>query len=123
MRLLPFLELAAELRGTGFEGVFESHVTVAACDKVVLPSPDSEAEVSRAFAELGAYLSRGAPRADGVELRFVTLRSWGLGQASADARFDQVLALAARLGLPLRNRTREYTVYDSALDVDTGWMA
>ncbi|WP_437535005.1 non-canonical purine NTP pyrophosphatase [Sorangium sp. So ce726] len=217
MRLLPFLELAAELRGTGFEGVFESHVTVAACDeaafartcdalgvralfislprgrtprqpmtgahhrgslqevllvvhqlardlaqagfevirtkveavgphrdlpltddvaaraprtnyfehhaKVVLPSPDSEAEVSRAFAELGAYLSRGAPRADGIELRFVTLRSWGLGQASADARFDQVLALAARLGLPLRNRTREYTVYDSALDVDTGWMA
>ncbi len=33
MRLLPFLELAAELRGTGFEGVFESHVTVAACDE------------------------------------------------------------------------------------------
>ncbi|WP_437896067.1 non-canonical purine NTP pyrophosphatase [Sorangium sp. So ce124] len=217
MRLLPFLDLAAELRGTGFEGVFESHVTVVACDeaafaktcdalgvralfislprgrtprqpmtgahhrgslqevllvvhqlardlaqagfevirtkveavgphrdlpltdevaaraprtnyfehhaKVVLPSPDSEAEVSRAFAELGAYMSRGAPRADGVELRFVTLRSWGLGQASADARFDQVLALAARLGLPLRNRTREYTVYDSALDVDMGWMA
>jgi non-canonical purine NTP pyrophosphatase (RdgB/HAM1 family) len=217
MRLLPFLELAAKLRGTGFDGVFESHVTVAACDeaafrmtcdalgvkalfislprgrtsrqpmtgahhrgplhevmlvvhqlardlvragfevirtkveavgphldlpltddvasrapatnyfehhaKIVLPSLDSETEVSRAFAELGAYLSRGAPRVDGVEMRFVTLRSWGLGQASADARFDRVLALAARLGLPLRNRTREYTVYDSALDVDAGWMA
>ena len=217
MRLLPFLELAAELRGTGFDGVFESHVTVAACDeaafartcddlgvkalfislprgqtprqpmtgahhhgslhgvllvvhqlardlaqagfevirtkveavgphralplsdeaaaltpptnyfehhaKIVLPSADSEPEVAQAFAELGAYLSRGTPRPDGVELRFVTLRSWGLGISSADARFDQVLALAARLGLPLRNRTREYTVYDSALDVDAGWMA
>jgi hypothetical protein len=62
---------------------------------------------------LGAYLSRGAPRSDGVELRFVTLRSWGLGQTSADARFDRMLALAAELGLPLRNRLREYTVYDS----------
>ena len=216
MRLVPFLELAAELRGTGFDGVFESHVTVASCDevefaktcdalgvkalfislprgrvarqpmtgahhrgplhevmlvvhelardlaragfevirtkveavgahrdlpltdevaaraprtnyfehhaKVVLPSLESEAEVARAFVALGAYLSRGAPRADGVEVRFVTLRSWGLGQASADARFDRVLALAAELGLPLRNRTREYTVYDSALEVDAGWM-
>ncbi len=96
---------------------FEHHA------KVVLPSAESEARVSGAFAELGAYLSRGAPRADGVELRFVTLRSWGLGQASADDRFDRVLALAARLGLPLRNRTREYTVYDSALEVDAGWMS
>lgn len=217
MRLLPFLELAAELRGAGFDGVFESHVTVAPCDeaafaktcdalgvkalfislpqgvsprqpmtgahhrgalpdvmlivhqlarelalagfevirtkieavgphrdlpqsdeiaaktprsnyfehhaKVTLPSAQSEPEIARAFAELGAYLSRGAPRGDGIELRFVTLRSWGLGQASADARFDQVLALAVKLGLPLRNRMREYTVYDSALEVDAGWMA
>jgi hypothetical protein len=217
MRLLPFLSLGAELRGTGFEGVFESHVTVAACDeaafaktcdelavkalfislpqgktprqpmtgahhrgplreimlvvhelardlvkagfevirtkieavgphrdlpqsdaeaqaapssnyfehhaKIVLPSTEREPAIAAAFAELGAYLSRGAPRNDGVEQRFVTLRSWGLGQASADARFDRVLALAAELGLPLRNRLREYTVYDSALDVDAGWMA
>lgn len=217
MRLLPFLELAAELRGTGFDGVFESHVTVAACDeaafaetcdelgvkalfislpqgktprqpmtgahhrgplheimlvvhelaralvkagfevirtkieavgphrdlpqtdaeaaaaprsnyfehhaKVVLPSAESEPAIAAAFAGLGAYLSRGAARSDGVELRFVTLRSWGLGQTSADARFDRVLALAAELGLPLRNRLREYTVYDSSLEVDAGWMA
>lgn len=217
MRLLPFLELGAELRGTGFDGVFESHVTVAACDeaafaracdalgvkalfislprgahprqpmtgahhrgalrdvmltvhelahelaragfevlrtkieavgphrdlpltdadaaaapesnyfehhaKVVLPSAAHEAEIAGAFAAAGAYLSRGAPRADGLELRFVTLRSWGVGQASAEARFERVLGLAAELGLPLRNRTREYTVYDSALEVDAGWMA
>lgn len=217
MRLLPFLSLGAELRGSGFDGVFESHVTVAACDeaafaqtcdalgvkalfislprgktmrqpmtgahhrgplpdilltvhelarelvkagfevirtkieavgphrdlpqtdeaarsapasnyfehhaKVVLPSAESEAAIAAAFAGLGAYLSRGAPRSDGLELRFVTLRSWGLGQASADARFDRVLALAGELGLPLRNRLREYTVYDSALEVDAGWMA
>jgi non-canonical purine NTP pyrophosphatase (RdgB/HAM1 family) len=217
MRLLPFLELGAELRGSGFDGVFESHVTVAACDesafartcdelgvkalfislprgktprqpmtgahhrgpladimrvvhelarelvkagfevirtkieavgphrdlphsdaaaeaapgsnyfehhaKVVLPSVESEPTIAAAFAGLGAYLSRGAPRADGVEQRFLTLRSWGLGQASADARFDRVLALAAELGLALRNRVREYTVYDSSLEVDAGWMA
>jgi hypothetical protein len=217
MRLLPFLELGAELRGTGFDGVFESHVTVAPCDeahfaatcdalgvkalfislprgenprqpmtgahhrgalkdvmltvhqlahelaragfrvvrtkieavgphrdlpatdeaaqaaprtsyfehhaKLVLPSTAVEADVAAAFAELGAYLSSGAPRADGLVLRFVTLRSWGMGQASAERRFDRVLALALELGLPLRNRTREYTVYDSAIDVDAGWMA
>jgi non-canonical purine NTP pyrophosphatase (RdgB/HAM1 family) len=217
MRLQPFLELGAELRGAGFDGVFESHVTVAACDeaafaracdalgvkalfislprgrhprqpmtgahhrgplhevmvtvhqlahelakagfevtrtkieavgphrdlpltdaaaaaaspesyfehhaKLVLPSTERESELASAFAAQGAYLSRGAPRADGVEQRFVTLRSWGLGQASADARFERVLALARELGLALRNRTREYTVYDSALEVDAGWMA
>ena len=107
-------EVAAK---TPHSNYFEHHA------KVTLPSAESEAEIARAFAELGAYLSRGAPRGDGVELRFVTLRSWGLGQASADARFDRVLALAAELGLPLRNRMREYTVYDSALEVDAGWMA
>lgn len=217
MRLLPFLELGARLRGDGFDGVFESHVTVAACDeaafartcdalgvkalfislprgktprqpmtgahhrgsladvmrtvhqlahelakagfevirskleavgphrdlpltdraaaaaprtsyfehhaKIVLPSAQDEAPIAAAFAKLGGYLSRGAPRSDGLELRFVTLRSWGMGQASADARFDALGALAFELGLPLRNRTREYTVYDSAIEVDAGWMA
>ena len=216
MRVLPFLELGALLRGDGFDGVFESHVTVAACDeaafaatcdalgvkalfislphgknprqpmtgahhrgaladvmltvhqlahelakagfevirskleavgphrdlpqtdeaaaaaprtsyfehhaKIVLPSAEREAELAPAFAKLGGYLSRGAPRSDGLELRFITLRSWGLGQASADARFDKLCALAAELGLPLRNRLREYTVYDSAIEVDAGWM-
>jgi inosine/xanthosine triphosphate pyrophosphatase family protein len=216
MRLLPFLELGAELRGRSFDGVFESHVTVAACDeaafratcdalgvkalfielpqgerrrqpmsgahhrgsmrevmvtvhelardiaragfdvvrtkleavgrhrdvpqtdaearlapptnyfehhaKLVLPPGRDELAVQQAFASLGAYLSRGAPRDDGLEQRFVTLRSWGLGLDSAEARFDRVLALAAQLGLPLRNRLREYTVYDSALEVDAGWM-
>jgi non-canonical purine NTP pyrophosphatase (RdgB/HAM1 family) len=217
MRLFPFLELAAELRGPTFDGVFESHVTVAPCNegafaqtcdalgvkalfiqlpqgenprqpmsgahhrgplrdvlqtvhelardiaragfqvvrtkleavgphrevpqtdadaqatprtqyfehhaKLLLPPSANEPEIEAAFAQLGAYLSRGAPRADGANLRFVTLRSWGLGQSSAEARFDSVQALAERLGLPLRNRLREYTVYDSSLEVDAGWMA
>jgi len=217
MRLLPFLELAATLRGSGFDGVFESHVTVAPCDeaafaarcdalgvkalfislprgqtprqpmtgahhrgtlrevmlvvhqlaqdlakagfevirtkieavgphrdlpatdeaaraappsnyfehhaKLILPPGANEADIAEKLASLGAYLSQGAPRMDGVEQRFVTLRSWGLGQSSADLRFDGVLAVAEAAGLPLRNRAREYTVYDSALDVDAGWMA
>jgi hypothetical protein len=216
MRLLPFLELGAELRGDGFDGVFESHVTVAPCDeaafagccdelevralfislpqgtqprqpmtgahhrgplgeimqtvhelarelsragfevvrtkieavgphrdlpltdeaararprtnyyehhaKIVLKAGQNEAELSRELAELGAYLSKGAPRSDGVEQRFVTVRSWGLGLAAADARFERVLARTRELGLPLRGRAREYTVYDSSLEVDSGWM-
>jgi inosine/xanthosine triphosphate pyrophosphatase family protein len=216
MRLLPFLELGAELRGSGFDGVFESHVTVAPCDepsfaatcdtlgvkaifvelpqgshrrqpmtgahhrgslhevmlavhqlardiaragfevvrtkleavgrhrdipqtdaeaalspptnyfehhaKLLLPAGADEAAIREHFKGVDAHLSRGAPRAD-LRQRFVTLRSWGLGQSSADARFARVLALADELALPLRGRLREYTVYDSALELDTGWMA
>jgi non-canonical purine NTP pyrophosphatase (RdgB/HAM1 family) len=216
MRLLPFLELGAELRGDGFDGVFESHVTVAPCDeasfarvcdelgvkalfiwlprgksprqpmtgahhrgplgevmhvvhdlareltragfevvrtkveavgphrdlpltetaaasasssnyyehhaKLILTSLSAEPDIARELSALGAHLSRGAARDDGVEYRFVTLRSWGLTQAAADARFDRVAARATELGVPLRGRAREYTVYDSSLEVDEGWM-
>jgi inosine/xanthosine triphosphate pyrophosphatase family protein len=215
MRLFPFLELGAVLRAETFDGVFESHVTVAPCDeaafaktcdalgvkaifiqlpqgenprqpmsgahhrgalsevlrevhqlardiaaagfevvrtkveavgrrhklpltdaaalsaprsnyfehhaKLRLPEGADETAITRALAERGAYLSQSA-RSESRQ-RFVTLRSWGLGERSADARFEAVVELAERLAVPLRSRAREYTVYDSSLELDSGWMA
>lgn len=95
---------------------FEHHLNVG-----LLPGTD-EAELAAACRALGAHFSRNARKADPRE-RFVTMRTYGLGQATANARFEPVLALFEARGLPIRNRVREYTVYDSALDVDRGWMA
>jgi inosine/xanthosine triphosphate pyrophosphatase family protein len=219
MRLRPFLELGAVLRGDGFAGVFESHITVAPCDerafaeacsaldvkcicielprgehrrqpmtgahhhgsyrdviqdvhrlaetlvrggftvvrtkleavgphrdipltddaaraappsnyfehhaKVVLPAGADEAPIAEAFRGAGAHLSRNARRNDGegARERFVTVRSWGVGQRTADERFERVVAVAHGLGLSLRNRVREYTVHDAGHEVDRGWMS
>lgn len=219
MRQLPFLELAALLRGDGFDGIFESHVTVKPCDaaafsaacaelgvkyvsielpkgdqpvqpmtaahhqgpmsdvlgevhalakelvrrgftvtrtkleavgrhrdvpltdeaaalapkanyfehhlKLVLPPGFEPAPLAEQCRALDAHLSRNARKqsADGSQERFVTLRSYGVGQDTADARFERVVDLVHRLGLTIKNRVREYTVYDSAIEVDRNWMS
>lgn len=219
MRHLPFLQLGAMLRGDGFDGIFESHVTVKPCElgpfnaacgelgvkciaielpkgdqpvqpmtaahhrgalagviaevhalaqqlvrrgytvtrtkieavgrhrdvpmtddaargapkvnyfehhlKVVLPPGYDAGPLAAKCRALDAHLSRNARKqsADGSQERFITLRSYGVGQPSADARFERVVELVHELGLPIKNRVREYTVYDSAIEVDRNWMS
>ena len=58
MRLLPFLELGAALRGDGFAGVFESHVTVAVCDEAAFAKTCDALGVKALFISLprGAHV-------------------------------------------------------------------
>ena len=79
-----------------------------------------EARFSEACRALGAYVSKNVLKA--ADVRFLTLRQYGVGQATADARFEAVIELVRREGLQLVNRAREYTVYDSAIEIDAGWM-
>nr|WP_256434708.1 non-canonical purine NTP pyrophosphatase [Myxococcus sp. CA051A] len=72
----------------------------------------------------GAHLSRNARklREDGASERFVTLRVHHMGKANADARFNALLEDLSGLGLTLTQRLREFTVYDSNLGLDRGWL-
>jgi hypothetical protein len=98
---------------------FEFHV------KVLLPLAGADVEGLRTRCERhGAHLSRNARkvRADGASERFVTLRVPGLGRASAERCFAALLQDLAGTGLALSQRLREYTVYDSNLALDRGWL-
>lgn len=216
MRQLPFLELAAWVRGDGAPGYFEAHVTVKPCDvesfattcarlgvkclHIVMPAHTAQAEqpmtgsyhlgtlaevreavleLARALVKDGFEVTRtkieatgrafGAPEDDAAASslpmdvyfehhatvalpdgfdeaalvdrcralggyvsknlrkaapeRFVTVRSYRVGRATADARFEGVLDALRELSVPLKNRAREYTVFDSAPQIDAGWMA
>jgi inosine/xanthosine triphosphate pyrophosphatase family protein len=72
----------------------------------------------------GAHLSRNARkrRGDGVTERFVTLRVGGVGRPSAERRFAALVQALEDAGHRPVSRIREYTVYDSNLAVDRGWL-
>lgn len=89
--------------------------------KLVL-APDSDvAAIADALAKVGGHLSANATNRESRE-RFVTLRAFRLGRENAETRFQTMLAVIADLGLPVRNRVREYTVYDSDPSTDHGWI-
>lgn len=102
------------------ENYFEFHV------KVLLPEGTAAAELEALGALVradGAHLSRNALKATpGSSERFVTLRVYGRGRPHAEARFAAVLASIHGRGYATRGRVREYTVYDSDLAVDRGWL-
>jgi inosine/xanthosine triphosphate pyrophosphatase family protein len=101
-------------------GYFEYHV------KLALPSNDEGALglVRAACEPLGARLSRNAAarRRDGEEDRFVTLRVPGAGRVAAEARYGALVAALEALPFRVRARAREYTVYDSDVALDRGWL-
>ncbi len=99
------------------ENYFEFHV------KVTMPPERTEALRAQVVAH-GAHLSKNARklRSDGQAERFVTLRVYGAGRRSADDKFAALLAELEATGLPLGQRIREYTVYDSDVGVDRGWL-
>jgi inosine/xanthosine triphosphate pyrophosphatase family protein len=100
-------------------GYFEYHL------KVLLPTADIGVQnrVRSAAESCGARLSRNAnsKRKEG-ETRFITLRVPGVGRAAGEARFEALTAAVEPLGYPILARVREYTVYDSNVGVDRGWM-
>lgn len=109
---IPLTDAEARARPAGY---FEFHVEVA------LPEA-RRAEVRARCEALGAHLSRNARRGEGDPACFVTLRVPGEGRAGAEARFAALMAGLAETGLPLFHPVREYTVHDSNLDLDLGWL-
>jgi non-canonical purine NTP pyrophosphatase (RdgB/HAM1 family) len=92
---------------------FEYHVKIA-------PPADADlVALASRIAPLGAHLSRNARNESGE--RFVTLRVRA-GRITAEKRFAELLAMLAELRLDVRSRIREYTVIDSNLELDKGWL-
>ncbi|MDP1824336.1 MAG: non-canonical purine NTP pyrophosphatase [Archangium sp.] len=96
------------------ETYFEHHATV------LLPEGFDEAVLIERCRGQGGYVSRNLRKP--APERFVTLRSYRVGRLTADARFEKVLDEVRTLGVPLKNRAREFTVHDSAPQIDAGWM-
>jgi hypothetical protein len=96
------------------DGYFEFHV------KMRVPEGEIPRLASIA-AQHDARLSRNDRRrdADGVQ-RFVTLRCYHVGRASAEAKLDALVAALA--GFTVAGTAREYTVYDSRIELDAGWL-
>ncbi len=55
--------------------------------------------------------------------RFITMRLYGVGRCSAQASFDALLTALKGEGLKLSQPQKEYTVYDSNLNLDRGWFS
>lgn len=72
----------------------------------------------------GAHLSRNALReaAAGREERFVTLRCYRVGRATSDARRDALMADLKALGEEILEYESEYSVFDTNLALDAGWL-
>jgi hypothetical protein len=71
-----------------------------------------------------AHLSRNAWRepAEGFEERFVTLRSYRMGRSVSEQRLHRLLAALDEAGEQIIDVESEYTVYDSNLALDAGWL-
>ena len=74
----------------------------------------------------GAHLSRNAHKLagpDGLSERFVTLRAHAVGRTTAEARFAALCTEVALAGHLVRSRVREYTVFDTNVGLDRGWLS
>lgn len=105
-------ETDEEARRAPRTSYFEYHLKLAPRPEDDLPA------LAAAIRPLGGHLSRNARK--GGE-RFVTLRAYEVGRATAEARFAALSARVEESGVPVRSRIREYTVFDTNLDVDRGW--
>ena len=98
---------------------FEFHM------KLALPADTDLTPLVARFKELGAHLSRNAHKAasaDGMAEYFVTVRAHRVGRVTAEARFAALCAEVERAGYAVRNRIREYTVFDTNVALDRGWI-
>lgn len=108
----------AEAAAHDLANYFEHHVKL-----VRDPAADREA-LPQTCMELSAHLSRNAWRDNfrGREERFVTMRCYLVGRATADQRLQRLLAALTNLGEKVIEAESEYTVYDSNVELDAGWL-
>ena len=100
------------------DNYFEHHVKL---QRAVEQSEDALTDVCLRH---GAHLSRNAFRqsADGLQERFVTLRSYGIGRDSSVAALKSLMADLEKLQEVVLETESEYCVYDSNLALDDGWL-
>jgi len=118
-RLLGTPETDEEAKRAPSTSYFEYHV------KLALPADADVAALGARLKAAGAHLSRNAHKAasgDALVERFVTLRAQGVGRATAEARFAALCAEIERTGFTVRSRIREYTVFDTNVALDRGWV-
>lgn len=97
---------------------FEFHV------KTHIAASADASELARVVSAHGAHLSRNARKvfADGARQHFVTLRVYEAGRRHAEERFTELRDALHHAGFDWREPIREYTVYDSNVSVDKGWL-
>jgi hypothetical protein len=100
------------------ENYFESHA------KLTLAGDAAAGPLLAACAPHGAHLSSNAFRdlGGGLVERFVTLRSYSVGRATAEDRLAGLLASLEAAGHTPSKVVREYCVLDSNLALDDGWL-
>lgn len=96
---------------------FEFHV------KLTLPAASDLEELRAVCTRHKAHLSSNARKRDGdAAQRFVTMRLYGVGRDTAEAKFDELYLELVGMGYPLSNQLKEYAIYDSNVEVDAGWI-
>jgi hypothetical protein len=97
---------------------FEFHV------KVTLPADSDLVKLQAQCQKRGGHLSANAFKYQrgGQQQRFVTMRLYGVGRQSAEARFNELLQWLEGEELKLSHKLREYTVYDTNVALDAGWI-
>jgi hypothetical protein len=114
---IPVLD--ADASGHPPQNYFEHHIKL-------LRDATAPADVLLQVCERhGAHLSRNAFRqlTPGREERFVTLRSYGLGQVTSERDLTRLLAGVREIGETIVEVESEYCVYDSNLALDAGWLS
>ena len=96
---------------------FEFHV------KAILSASENLEALKKYCLQHNAHLSKNAFKKliDGKQERFITMRVYGLGYKSAQTRFDNLILYLKSKGFKLSQQQREYTVFDSNLNLDAGW--
>ena len=97
---------------------FEFHV------KAILSASENLEVLRKYCLQHDAHLSTNAFKklTDGKQIRFITMRVYSVGYKSAETRFDKLFEFLKAKGFKLSQQQREYTVYDSNSNLDTGWM-
>jgi ribonuclease Z len=112
-------ELDEQTRGLPPSCYFEYHVAVR------LASGEKLFALKECALRHGAHVSRNAHKQDrkhGHEQRFLTLRVARVGRTSAESKYEQLLQDLRGQDFELAGERREFTVYDSNLDLDRGWL-
>lgn len=107
-----------EARKLSKSNYFEFHI------KAILPDLESVPVLRKYCFKHDAHLSKNTFKKliDGKQERFITMRVYGVGYKSAQTQFDNLITLLKYKGFKLSQQQREYTVYDSNLKLDAGWI-
>jgi inosine/xanthosine triphosphate pyrophosphatase family protein len=100
------------------ENYFEFHI------KLLLPPGTEIKNLQALCAQFNAKLSNNTLKVldSGLSQRFVTLRRYGGGKSSAEQQFQQCIVALQESGYNIASKMREYSVYDTNISLDSGWI-